>query len=191
MNIGDTVRFLDSVGGGVVKRIDEARQIAYVEDSEGFEVPTVFSQCVVVSSVSDPEQYTRRAVLTARRGPSEIQMQTKAKAEQPKPEQKANGKKEARQPEQMEVDLHMEALMPGSHAIPPAEILQYQLRTFRKVMQEQKRHRGKRIVFIHGKGEGILRRELAGILNREYPTCSYMDASFSKYSSGATMVLIN
>lgn len=51
MNIGDTVRFLNSVGGGRVRRIDG--QLAYVEDEDGFEVPVLQRECVVVASASD------------------------------------------------------------------------------------------------------------------------------------------
>lgn len=51
MNIGDTVRFLNSTGGGRVRRIDG--QLAYVEDEDGFEVPVLQRECVVVASASD------------------------------------------------------------------------------------------------------------------------------------------
>lgn len=43
--IGDTVRFLNSTGGGVIKRIDG--RIAYVEE-DGFETPVLLSEVVVV-----------------------------------------------------------------------------------------------------------------------------------------------
>ena len=45
--IGDTVRFLNSVGGGRVVRIEG--QIAYV-DEDGFETPALLRECVVVAS---------------------------------------------------------------------------------------------------------------------------------------------
>ncbi|MDE6279863.1 MAG: DUF2027 domain-containing protein, partial [Paramuribaculum sp.] len=43
---GDIVRFLNSVGGGKVTRLDD--KIAYVEDEDGFEVPVLRKECVVV-----------------------------------------------------------------------------------------------------------------------------------------------
>lgn len=45
INIGDTVRYLNSVGGGVVTRIEG--KIAYVDDS-GFETPIQIKELVVV-----------------------------------------------------------------------------------------------------------------------------------------------
>lgn len=46
MKIGDTVRFLNDVGGGVVTRIDD--RIAYVRDEDGFETPMAVKELVVV-----------------------------------------------------------------------------------------------------------------------------------------------
>ncbi len=51
MKIGDTVRFLNSIGGGRVVRLDG--QLAYVEDEDGFEVPVLQRECVIVASAAD------------------------------------------------------------------------------------------------------------------------------------------
>lgn len=48
--VGDTVRFLNSVGGGVISRI--AGNLAYVEDSDGFETPVLLRECVVVAKAA-------------------------------------------------------------------------------------------------------------------------------------------
>ena len=45
--------------------------------------------------------------------------------------------------------------------------------------------------FIHGKGEGVLRRALINDLTYRYKKCTYQDASFQEYGYGATMVTIN
>ena len=50
--IGDRVRFLNSVGGGIIKRIEG--NIAYVDD-DGFETPTLLRECVVVASPQETE----------------------------------------------------------------------------------------------------------------------------------------
>lgn len=44
---GDIVRYLNSVGGGRVVRIDD--KLAYV-DEDGFETPVLLRECVVVAS---------------------------------------------------------------------------------------------------------------------------------------------
>ena len=53
-----------------------------------------------------------------------------------------------------------------------AEMLNYQLDKFREVMEQYKNKRGTRIVFIHGKGEGVLRKAVLDELKRKYPACS-------------------
>jgi len=49
LNIGDTVRFLNTTGGGKVKGFQN-KQIAIIEDEYGFDVPVLISECVVVES---------------------------------------------------------------------------------------------------------------------------------------------
>jgi len=45
-------------------------------------------------------------------------------------------------------------------------------------------------VFIHGKGEGVLRNALLKELRTKYKGCRSQDASFREYGFGATMVTI-
>ena len=49
--IGDTVRFLSSTGGGRIVKIDG--NIAHVEDEDGFSVPVLLKELVVVSAAGD------------------------------------------------------------------------------------------------------------------------------------------
>ena len=49
---GDTVRFLNAVGGGLVIRVDEAKKMLYVEDADGFEIPVLERECVMVGVVN-------------------------------------------------------------------------------------------------------------------------------------------
>ncbi|MDE6527988.1 MAG: Smr/MutS family protein, partial [Muribaculaceae bacterium] len=71
-----------------------------------------------------------------------------------------------------------------------ADILNYQVDAFRKVMDENLRNHGKKIVFIHGKGEGVLRQALMKELNYRYKGNDVQDASFREYGYGATQVTI-
>jgi hypothetical protein len=50
---GDKVRFLNDVGGGMVTRI--VGSTAYVEDADGFEIPALLSQIVLVESAQKPQ----------------------------------------------------------------------------------------------------------------------------------------
>ena len=71
-----------------------------------------------------------------------------------------------------------------------ADILHYQVDVFKKTMAEYKNRKGQKIIFIHGKGEGVLRQAIVHELNYRYKSCSYQDASFQEYGYGATQVTI-
>ena len=93
-------------------------------------------------------------------------------------------------PDILEVDLHSNQLLDTTAGLSPTDILNYQLDTFRKVMEENKSKKGRKIVFIHGKGEGVLRNALLTELKTKYKHFPYQDASFREYGFGATMVRV-
>ncbi len=90
----------------------------------------------------------------------------------------------------IEIDLHINELLDDTRGMSNSEMLNYQLDKFREVMEQYKNKREQRIVFIHGKGDGVLRRALLDELKRKYPQCRHQDASFQEYGFGATMVTI-
>ena len=88
------------------------------------------------------------------------------------------------------VDLHANALLDTTAGMSHADILHYQLDKFKETMEAYKGKKGQKIVFIHGKGDGILRQALIKALNYQYKRCTYQDASFQEYGYGATQVTI-
>lgn len=90
----------------------------------------------------------------------------------------------------IEVDLHIGELLDDTHGMSNREMLNYQLDKFREVMEQYKNKREQRIVFIHGKGDGVLRKALLDEMKRKYSACKTQDASFQEYDFGATMVTI-
>lgn len=90
----------------------------------------------------------------------------------------------------LEIDLHINNLLDNTAGLSNADILQYQMDKFREVMNENLNFKGKKIVFIHGKGEGVLRKTLLDELRIKYKSCVFQDASFREYGFGATMVTI-
>ena len=54
------------------------------------------------------------------------------------------------------VDLHIEAI-PGGRNVPKGQQLQFQMDTFKRIIKENLSHKGMKINFIHGVGDGILR----------------------------------
>ena len=108
------------------------------------------------------------------------------KAEQQRRERAADEQKR----DYLEVDLHIEALLDNIEGLSPSVLLNTQLTEFRIMMDRNIRKKGQRIVFIHGKGDGVLREALIKELTHRYRTCTYEDAPFQRYGHGATMVTI-
>ena len=351
MKLGDTVRFLNSVGGGKVTRVDEKKGLVYVEDADGFEVPALIREVVVIQNVSDTTNAPKRdfgskkAEMPQPNTPVYIEPEPQPIIETPEGDNLSvllaffpkdikqlqttsyecylvndsnyflfynivNGEKDARRsvsngeiepnmqeflaeiskddlsnwehlqvqiiafkkdksyqqqavidshirlnvvkfyklhsftendyfddpsmlidlmedkekqrlteispqeikeaifakekperiPKQIkkpqksdiiEVDLHINQLLDSTAGMNNADMLQYQLNKFHAVLEENKNRRGQKIVFIHGKGEGVLRKEIENQLKTKYKRYYFQDASFREYGFGATMVTIH
>lgn len=98
--------------------------------------------------------------------------------------------KKAQLPEIIEVDLHIHELIDNNAGLSNSEMLQLQIDKFHSVLAENKNRKGQKIVFIHGKGEGVLRSEIEKQLKSKYKFYSFQDASFREYGFGATLVII-
>jgi len=95
------------------------------------------------------------------------------------------------EPELIEVDLHIQELVDNYSAMQPGEILELQLAHFTSSLNQGLKSRATRkMVFIHGKGNGKLKNEIIDKLKREYPKLRYQDASFREYGFGATLVFL-
>lgn len=92
--------------------------------------------------------------------------------------------------EVLEIDLHINELTDSTAGMSNGDMLQLQLDKFRSVIEENKNRKGKKIVFIHGKGEGVLRKEIETLLRTNFKNLYFQDASFREYGFGATMVTI-
>lgn len=211
IQIGAAVRFLDSVGGGRVARVDAGKRLVWVEDEDGFEIPTQLSQIVPLQhgevsnkQVSGGGQHSSHTMPPASPGPSDMQAKAAGSGIPVAIDRRAKAKREPKQEDILEVDLHLNAILSGSEGFQTThlstfesgagashgEILRLQMDVFRRVMRENLRNRGKKIVFIHGRGEGILKAAIASELRQHYTTCEWQDASFAQYGFGATMVII-
>ncbi|MCF0192541.1 MAG: DUF2027 domain-containing protein [Prevotella sp.] len=88
------------------------------------------------------------------------------------------------------IDLHASEILETTAGMQPIDILHYQTDYFNKIMKQNLKNVGQKIVFIHGKGEGVLRAAIINELTYRYKRCKYQDASFQEYGFGATMVTI-
>lgn len=100
-------------------------------------------------------------------------------------------KNPGKNPEIEEVDLHIEELVDNPKDLSNKEMLDIQMDRFRTSLEGAlKNPKIKRMVFIHGVGNGRLRYELRKHLDRYYSNLDYQDASFKEYGYGATLVFI-
>lgn len=164
---GDIVNFLNEVGGGTVVQVDEERKLVWVETDDGFDVgPLPLNQVILRSK------------------PTDYPVEVQAPKEPVKPTQRQSKG-------DVVIDLHINALPTQGAGMDNIDKHKYQLQYFRLQMQQNIRYRGKRLVFIHGKGDGTLKNEVRQILKREYAgKVEFHDADFSKYEEGATLVII-
>jgi hypothetical protein len=98
--------------------------------------------------------------------------------------------KPAQRPDVIEIDLHINELVDTTAGMSNTDMLLLQMDKFHAVLTENKNRKGQKIVFIHGKGEGVLRKEIEKQLKSRYKTYYFQDASFREYGFGATMVTI-
>ncbi len=89
----------------------------------------------------------------------------------------------------LEIDLHIEKLVPNKKGLSNYDILTIQIDTAKRQLEFAISKRMPKVVFIHGVGEGVLKAELDFLLGR-YENVSFQDANYQKYGLGATEVYI-
>lgn len=88
----------------------------------------------------------------------------------------------------IEVDLHIHELLDDFRGLSNGEIMEIQMNHFKNRLDEAIKNRAKKIVFIHGVGNGALKTEIRNALNKMSKKITYQDASFQEYGYGATLV---
>ncbi|MBQ0158243.1 MAG: DUF2027 domain-containing protein [Bacteroidales bacterium] len=118
-------------------------------------------------------------------------MERPADSRQSQPARQRQGQSRPDSTAIVQIDLHTAELLDSTAGMTPSAILDYQLGIFHQTMAQYAKDKGRRIVFIHGKGEGVLRQAILRELKAKYPQCTHQDASFREYGFGATMVTIH
>ena len=153
-----------------------------------FQENDFFEQKALLYTIVEQDKVARPLVIDAQRLKAEMyhtEPADKTRVQKPIVYQPRKGDENV-----LVVDLHASALLDTTAGLSASDILNYQLDKFRKVLAENADKKGKRIVFIHGKGEGVLRRALINDLSYRHKTYTWQDASFQEYGYGATQVTI-
>ena len=151
-----------------------------------FQENDFFEQPALLYTIVENDRVARPLVVDAERLKEELYHKVeedRTPSRQPVQKRKEDG-------EAVVVDLHAHELLDTTAGMSNTDILNYQLDVFRKTMQEYRNKKGQKIVFIHGKGEGVLRAALINELRYRFKPCTYQDASFREYGYGATQITI-
>ena len=145
-----------------------------------------FDHDVIALDIVKDDVALRRMVIDSGR----LEEGLKAKKAADRPIRRPVQKHQPKKPGLLEIDLHISELVDSTAGLSPADMLNLQIDEFRKVMDANLKNKGLKIVFIHGKGEGVLRNALMKELNHRYKGHQVQDASFREYGFGATQVTI-
>lgn len=152
-----------------------------------FQPNVYFDQPVIAFTIVENDSPARQTAIDAKE--LEKAMRQKANADRrDKTPVKKHPKRNSDDP--LVVDLHINELIDCTRGLTNADMLNLQVDKFCKVMDENLRNHGRKIVFIHGKGDGVLRAAILKELNYRYKGNDVQDASFQEYGYGATQVKI-
>jgi dsDNA-specific endonuclease/ATPase MutS2 len=177
MKIGDKVSVLDEDISGEVTAISKNK--ITIIDSDGFEYQYLEKELVYDSNDFSDLTFSLQNI-------SEIISEKEQKKNKNIP--KVKSKDRSLPP--MEVDLHIQQLVPKTRGLDNFEMLNIQLDTARYKITFAISKRIQRIVFIHGVGEGVLRYELHRLLKEYEGQLKFYDADYQKYGIGATEVYL-
>lgn len=88
-----------------------------------------------------------------------------------------------------EIDLHIEELVDSHSHLTNSQIIAIQIERFEKEIDFCLEHGFKKLIVIHGVGNGKLKNEIIEIL-KTIDDISYYDASYKNYGYGATEIMI-
>jgi hypothetical protein len=104
------------------------------------------------------------------------------------PEVKTDGVSRKQQNDTVQVDLHIENLVEKPGNMSPGDIVNIQIKKFHEAMEDAVSRKAKRLIIVHGVGQGTLKLQIRKELQEKYPYYSFQDASFREYGFGATLV---
>lgn len=93
-------------------------------------------------------------------------------------------------PREAEVDLHISKLRDDFSTLPKHEIFKIQVHYFEKSLNSAIKNHFKKVTFIHGIGNGTLKKAIQDILS-DYEGLDFRDSPFEIYGPGAIDVIIN
>ena len=175
--IGDKVAVLDDDISGVVIKVQN-NEIS-VETTDNFVMTFFVNELIKINNSNELSGFFSTQSLGS----------VLKDKEEPKKRSFVKEKRSRKDEFVLEVDLHIEKLVPSKRVMSNYDILTLQMETAKRQLDFAIKNRMPKVVFIHGVGEGVLKAELDFMLGR-YDTISFQDANYQKYGLGATEVYI-
>ena len=188
--IGDFVRFLNDEGEGTIVSFS-SEQSALVEDSSGFAFEHPLKELVKIeNSKHEFSQYNQvepntREMLDRNLDAHAVKAASKDFKNRYK-ERAANDF--PHNADLFEVDLHIHELLDNHERMTNGEIVTIQMEHFERMLAIAEKKKVKKVIFIHGVGQGVLRAEIRSFIKSYYPQCEFLDGNYQKYGHGATEV---
>jgi dsDNA-specific endonuclease/ATPase MutS2 len=177
---GDKVSFLNEKGFGVIAHI-LSDGTAVVRTEDGFDIPYPLAQLVYYGqppNVEEPREKNKSV------HPPEKLIKQKKNHKDKSPVAKPHSNIVA-----WEVDLHIHELVDSYKHLANSQMLAIQLSHCRQKLEEAIEARVRKIYFIHGVGNGVLKSEVRKFLE-SYKGIEYYDAPYRMFGFGATEVII-
>lgn len=171
---GEKVRLLSEKGDFRIIR-QKASGYFVVEDEFGFEYAVPSSQLVKIHQPEIPVSDFVEHVVREKEA-VEVKYQSKSKSS-----------KKAKTPK---IDLHIEELLECHRNMTNTEILQHQMTAFRGFYHRKRSEGYRKIIIIHGVGEGVLRSEIIHFLHSQ-ENVAYHDADYTQFGGGATEIVFS
>jgi dsDNA-specific endonuclease/ATPase MutS2 len=171
--VGDKVRLMDDPGEGHVTAIQGDVIVAEID---GIEMSLTYNQLVKVEFDALIRRPIERQEITAKEQLSRIEGRRKL--------QKLTEAQDA----VYELDLHMHELLDRFDHMTNGQRLSYQMSKCRSFVREAIDRKYRRVVLIHGVGEGVLRSEIHRWLETQNKV-EFHDAPYRTYGYGATEVI--
>jgi DNA-nicking Smr family endonuclease len=175
--IGDRVSFLDSKETGLIEKITNER-MAVIKMENGLLVPHLINNLV---PYKDENAYNLKALNFY------DEFDAKVQRNQPKSTKQRNNVSIFTNDE-MVVDLHIEDLVDSHVGLSNSQILNIQLSHFNRELNVAIRSKIKKLIVIHGVGEGVLKSAIRKELMEHYYQYEFHDASYRDYGYGATEI---
>jgi len=175
-NVGEKVVFLNEAGGGIIRSFIKGN-LYVVEDDSGFErkhraIDLGRIHCEDykidddhIALMHEEASFTKvnhvvlKEQLTGRRRPIDV----------------------------WEIDLHIEEITDSNRGLSNSQILSKQMSAFKIFFNKARAKSIRKVIVIHGVGEGVLKEEV-----RLYLDCidgiEFYDADFREYGKGATAI---